>query len=221
MSSRFNIGSKIYNATTGVEVGDILHDGVYTSTTTPTATDTLLIRQAGQQKQITYDDLTDGKQDTLVSGTNIKTINSTSLLGSGNITISGGGQPTETVLLTRTTTGSNINITALTGYTEIILELRFVQLIDDEGDLFYFYTHERQRLPRTLYNFIFEPADPPFIPNDETAHFGGKITTTGPNNATVGTIRVVPVNTSLNQIDITSYGTLPTGWQLRIIGVTY
>lgn len=32
-----------------------------------------------------------GKQDKLVSGTNIKTINGTSLLGSGNITISGGG----------------------------------------------------------------------------------------------------------------------------------
>lgn len=32
-----------------------------------------------------------GKQDTLVSGTNIKTINSTSLLGSGNIVIQGGG----------------------------------------------------------------------------------------------------------------------------------
>lgn len=31
-----------------------------------------------------------GKQDTLVSGTNIKTINSTSLLGSGNIAISAG-----------------------------------------------------------------------------------------------------------------------------------
>ena len=32
-----------------------------------------------------------GKQDTLVSGTNIKTINNQSLLGSGDITISGGG----------------------------------------------------------------------------------------------------------------------------------
>lgn len=31
-----------------------------------------------------------GKQDTLVSGTNIKTINNTSILGSGNISISGG-----------------------------------------------------------------------------------------------------------------------------------
>ena len=34
---------------------------------------------------------TSSKQDTLVSGTNIKTINGTSLLGSGDITISGGG----------------------------------------------------------------------------------------------------------------------------------
>lgn len=34
-----------------------------------------------------------GKQDVLVSGTNIKTINSTSLLGSGDIVISGGGSP--------------------------------------------------------------------------------------------------------------------------------
>lgn len=33
----------------------------------------------------------DTKQETLVSGTNIKTINNTSLLGSGDITISGGG----------------------------------------------------------------------------------------------------------------------------------
>ena len=32
-----------------------------------------------------------GKQDNLVSGTNIKTINSQSLLGSGNIVISGAG----------------------------------------------------------------------------------------------------------------------------------
>lgn len=32
----------------------------------------------------------DTKQDTLVSGTNIKTVNGNSLLGSGDITISGG-----------------------------------------------------------------------------------------------------------------------------------
>ena len=37
------------------------------------------------------DDLLDEKQETLVSGTNIKTINNTSILGSGNINIQGGG----------------------------------------------------------------------------------------------------------------------------------
>jgi hypothetical protein len=35
-------------------------------------------------------DLANGKQDKLVSGTNIKTVNGTSILGSGDITISGG-----------------------------------------------------------------------------------------------------------------------------------
>lgn len=32
-----------------------------------------------------------GKQDTLVSGTNIKTVNGTTLLGSGDLVVSGGG----------------------------------------------------------------------------------------------------------------------------------
>ena len=38
-----------------------------------------------------------GKQDTLVSGTNIKTINGNNILGSGDLTISGGGGSTVTV----------------------------------------------------------------------------------------------------------------------------
>lgn len=44
-------------------------------------------------KFVTASDITtwNGKQDALVSGTNIKTINSQSLLGSGDIVISGGG----------------------------------------------------------------------------------------------------------------------------------
>lgn len=40
-------------------------------------------------------ELVDDKQDTLVSGTNIKTINNTSILGSGNIDIQGGGSDVE------------------------------------------------------------------------------------------------------------------------------
>ena len=41
---------------------------------------------------------TSGKQDTLISGTNIKTINNESILGSGNITIQGGGGSGETFI---------------------------------------------------------------------------------------------------------------------------
>ena len=66
---------------------------------TKTQVDTAL---AGKVSQAEFDtkeevisnalnDLESDKQDTLVSGTNIKTINNESILGSGNITISGGG----------------------------------------------------------------------------------------------------------------------------------
>lgn len=43
------------------------------------------------QTQSAITQATSGKQDTLISGTNIKTVNNESLLGSGNITIQGGG----------------------------------------------------------------------------------------------------------------------------------
>ena len=58
--SKLHKGSVIYDATTGVENGQILHDGTYTATTTPASTDTLLIKQSGVQKQITYADLISG-----------------------------------------------------------------------------------------------------------------------------------------------------------------
>ena len=71
-----------------------------------------------------------GKQDNLVSGTNIKTINSQSLLGSGNIVISGGGgggvqnvyiQDTQPTIATGgkalwiDITGGNLNFWIVTG----------------------------------------------------------------------------------------------------------
>ena len=55
---------------------------------------------------------TSGKQDTLVSGTNIKTINNESILGSGNITIQGGGCGSNIIELTQA------EYDALTAYTE-------------------------------------------------------------------------------------------------------
>jgi len=55
--SKLQQGSVLWNATTGTEQGAILHDGNYTAITVPNATDTLLIRQAGQQRQITRNNL--------------------------------------------------------------------------------------------------------------------------------------------------------------------
>jgi hypothetical protein len=55
--SKFHTGSKIWNADTQTDVGTILHDGSYTATTTPTGTDTLLIKQGSTQRQITRDNL--------------------------------------------------------------------------------------------------------------------------------------------------------------------
>ena len=52
------------------------------------AADSLLVAVGKLQKQI--NDLFSGKQDTLVSGTNIKTVNGSSLLGSGDLVVSGG-----------------------------------------------------------------------------------------------------------------------------------
>ena len=44
-----------------------------------------------------------GKQDTLISGTNIKTINNESLLGSGNIVIQGGGGTVDQTIISGST----------------------------------------------------------------------------------------------------------------------
>lgn len=51
----------------------------------------------------------DAKQDTLVSGTNIKTVNGESLLGSGNIEIQGGGE--ENVIEAITMNGASVPVT--------------------------------------------------------------------------------------------------------------
>ena len=57
------------------------------------------------------------KQDTLVSGTNIKTVNNETILGSGNITI--GGSSAEAVSITLLSSGwsNNEQIATVTGVT--------------------------------------------------------------------------------------------------------
>ena len=63
--------------------------GVTKLTSSTSSTSTTLAATASAVKSA-YD-LANGKQDKLTSGTNIKTVNGQSLLGSGNITIEGGG----------------------------------------------------------------------------------------------------------------------------------
>jgi hypothetical protein len=100
MSSKLHIGSKIYDYTTGVEQGTILHDGTYTATTTPASTDTLLIKQSGVQKQITYANLTAG--------------------------LGGGGELTYTLLATLNSV-STFNITTSNGLDSVLVFVGYDQ----------------------------------------------------------------------------------------------
>ncbi len=67
------------------------------------------------EKVVDLEKKIDSKQDQLVSGTNIKTVNSQSLLGSGNITISTG-----TTSYTALTNKPSINGTTLTGSRTLV-----------------------------------------------------------------------------------------------------
>lgn len=71
------------------DIQDSRIDGIANTTTvsidsTPTSGSGNLVTSGGVKTAV------DAKQDTLVSGTNVKTVNNQSLLGSGNITIEGG-----------------------------------------------------------------------------------------------------------------------------------
>lgn len=75
------------------------------------------------------DNATSGKQDTLVSGVNIKTINNQSLLGSGNIEIQGGGSGGGSY-----TAGANIDITNnVISVTGITAPTKTSDLANDSG----------------------------------------------------------------------------------------
>lgn len=97
----------------------------------------------------------DSKQEALVSGTNIKTINNTSLLGSGNITIQGGGGGTATdVQINGTSITSNdvANIATEGTYnastnkiaTKSDIPTKTSDLINDSGFAKIFYVSKEQ-----------------------------------------------------------------------------
>lgn len=79
---------------------------VANASTTPAITISLQNATTGQSGQLTSADWNtfNGKQEALVSGTNIKTVNGTSLLGSGDVVISGITSGTSTVSFGSTAT---------------------------------------------------------------------------------------------------------------------
>ena len=104
----------IWNTDAGIQETDIPLSGIFDPTNYvdmatfiayTASTDTALGGKVDNTTYIAYTAATDtalsGKQETLVSGTNIKTINNTSILGSGDITITGGlqAQVTGTTLI--------------------------------------------------------------------------------------------------------------------------
>ena len=98
-------GGSTYTAGTGIDItNDVISvDGVQTSevtlatvattgaysdlTGTPTVDQTYSASSTNAQSGVAVATALNSKQDTLVSGTNIKTVNNTSLLGSGNISV--------------------------------------------------------------------------------------------------------------------------------------
>lgn len=111
-----------------------------------TATDTVLVALGKLQAQITT--LGTGKQDTLVSGTNIKTLEGQSLLGSGNIDLaksdvglanvdntSDATKNSATATLTNKTLGSGTIIENATGTTNAQTGTMYTLLTSDNGKI--------------------------------------------------------------------------------------
>ena len=98
------VSADTYYIITDAQGGDL--SNYWTSAQTQSAINQATSGKASQSDLETISGQVANKQDTLVSGTNIKTINNTSLLGSGNIDIQGGGGGGKAV-----SGGTNISIT--------------------------------------------------------------------------------------------------------------
>ena len=107
-------GANVYSTTATYAVGDLCRHEykIYVCNTAITTAEawTAAHWTALPSFQSQIDTLSSSKQDTLVSGTNIKTINSTSLLGSGNINIP---------VMQNTAISSTDFITLTTGYSVV------------------------------------------------------------------------------------------------------
>lgn len=89
------VTQQINNAVSGL-ASEVYVDSAITEATSGLAETSAVTQQinnavSGLASESYVDNAVSGKQDTLVSGTNIKTINNESILGSGDITVQGGG----------------------------------------------------------------------------------------------------------------------------------
>ena len=114
------------DAKTGISAVDPTSGSIETEIIIPTKTSQL----TNDSGFITSAALT-GKQDTLVSGTNIKTINNQSLLGSGNLTISGGTATDVKINSTSITSSGTADIKAEGTYNASSNKLTTKKYVDD------------------------------------------------------------------------------------------
>lgn len=103
-------------------------------------------------------DLANSKQDALVSGTNIKTINNTSLLGSGNIDIQGGsGAPTVATVTLSTSGWDQTNFTKSVTVTGITTSS--IVVVSPDPDYYSGYTDANIRCTGQAANSLTFKAD--------------------------------------------------------------
>ena len=129
----------------------------------------------------TLRELIDSKQDTLVSGTNIKTINHQSLLGSGNINIPGG----DIAELYECTYGT----TTFAQITQALADDKLPYVIFPTGEYFYYYKNIDNLKYRFTESYIRETGITYFIDVDTSNNWG-----------------IVPVNLEVTSNKVTSWG---------------
>lgn len=111
-----------YTAGTGIDITNGVISNTQTSAEWGNITGTL-------SNQTDLNTALSGKQETLVSGTNIKTINSTSLLGSGDITIQASPE-----IAIQTTTPTNDEVLWINPSNEAVLEGNKIEVVT--GDIY-------------------------------------------------------------------------------------
>lgn len=128
-----------------------------------------------------------GKQATLVSGTNIKTINNTSLLGSGNIDIQGGGDVTVDPSLDSGST----NPVANSAITNALHETYFYNI-----------AKESDNNPETKFSLLWK-----YIDTKQTTSFNPSLVIAGINGTKIASLSSNPSRTNFELVETSAITT--------------